>query len=509
MSEGLHNNYALLIGVGEFGPSYTTAKDVQEIKSVLTKSCGYIDDEDHIQLLQDKKATKESVLKGLHWLKEQVDKNSEATILIYYSGHGGEPKNNNDAYHLILHSNSYLSADEFTKALGEIKAKKFLVVVDSCYAGGMAADKSFTEKSFPVEQLARQLNLDELKNGEGRAVLSSSKKDQKSIFDHKIEMSIYTFHLLEALKGAGSQRGDEVVCVSDLMKYVARTVKSTAKYRYSKEQTPYFDIRGEDFPVALLSSPENKPEQQIYEGLMAGDFCYVLSSHISEKNKISGQIQERLKTNNIPFAIINPTKIDQKRDAESFKDSGLWYFKIAEIFDESFSLNSPAQQWWKEQANNYEKRKHELFNAYIEHKLLTSNKERVVIILDAIEKDRHLFEKLPFKYEFFRIIKSYYKKRGDNNDYGRLTFLMLDTFESLQDEDNVTLGWRINSFEQQPRLIINQDLSKRFKNMNYQDFLQGIWHYTNGDVYAMKGELQERIQELHKIVKNSLENFYQ
>ena len=94
MSYKLDNNYALLIGVGECIDSKwtlpVTVKDVQKLKSVLTNPdlCGYIDDEQHMRLLCNETATGPKILEGLKWLKQTIQEPSEATVIIYYSGHG-------------------------------------------------------------------------------------------------------------------------------------------------------------------------------------------------------------------------------------------------------------------------------------------------------------------------------------------------------------------------------------------------------------------------------------
>ncbi len=81
-------------------------------------------------------------------------------------------------------------------------------------------------------------------------------------------MSIYTYHFLEALQGAGNQPGDKLVKVSHLMNYLSETVPKTVKKEYNKEQTPFFDFATEDFPVALLRGGKGLPEAG-YESVKA------------------------------------------------------------------------------------------------------------------------------------------------------------------------------------------------------------------------------------------------
>ncbi len=65
-------------------------------------------------------------------------------------------------------------------------------------------------------------------------------------------MSIYTYHLIEALQGAGNREGDTEVHLSNLMNHLGRTVPASAQQFYHKVQTPFFDTATEDFAVALL-----------------------------------------------------------------------------------------------------------------------------------------------------------------------------------------------------------------------------------------------------------------
>jgi hypothetical protein len=94
MSGAFSHGYALLIGVGE--SAYlkwslpVTVKDMQALRMILTNPalCGYPDDDAHIRLLHDAGATKQAILDGLAWLAQQAAADSDATVVIFYSGHG-------------------------------------------------------------------------------------------------------------------------------------------------------------------------------------------------------------------------------------------------------------------------------------------------------------------------------------------------------------------------------------------------------------------------------------
>lgn len=266
MSNLFNHGYALLIGVGATAsPRWSlpvTVKDIQVLRSVLTNPelCAYPNDQNHLRLLHDDQATGQSILAGLEWLKVQAAADSEATVVVYYSGHGTFDLATSQ-YYLLQHdfkpsdvANTAISAQEFTAALRQIKAQRLLVIVDSCHAQGMATAKE-AEADLAADFLTTALPkgfVDELKQGEGRAVFTSSRGQQSSWVRKDGTMSIYTYHLIEALQGAANQPGDTVVRISNLMNHLGKTVPESTRIMYQQEQTPFFDYASEDFPVALL-----------------------------------------------------------------------------------------------------------------------------------------------------------------------------------------------------------------------------------------------------------------
>ena len=268
MSETFTHGYALLIGVGESAyPKWSlpvTVKDIQALQAILTDPnlCAYPNDEQHISLLHDAGATRSAILEGLAWLKEQATADPESTVVVYYSGHGWLEQST-DRYYLIPHDvepfdipNFALSALDFTHALHQIQSQRLVVIIDSCHAEGMAIAKNKkTAIKLPlsfVETAPPKSLVDDLKQGEGRAVFTSSRGNQSSWIRPDGTMSIYTYHLIEALQGAGNQSGDKVVRLSNLMNHLGKAVSESAYTLCQAEQMPFFDTATEDFAVAVL-----------------------------------------------------------------------------------------------------------------------------------------------------------------------------------------------------------------------------------------------------------------
>ncbi len=243
MGAAFTHGYALLIGVGESAYSKlslpVTVKDTQAVYAALIdpKLCGYTDNREHIRVLNNREATKAAILEGLDWLKQKSESDPDSTVFVYYSGHGFLDSNTNN-YYLLQHdikpgkvSSSALAAEIFTDALRKIQAERLFVVIDSCHAAGMASSKDAdSELDEEFEDFVRVSPskgfLDELK-GKGRVVFTSSEGKQNSLYVKS--NSIYTYHFLEALQGAGNMPGDTEVRVSNLMNYLGKAVPEAAR----------------------------------------------------------------------------------------------------------------------------------------------------------------------------------------------------------------------------------------------------------------------------------------
>ena len=275
MSDTFSHGHALLIGVGQsdydFWSLPVTVKDVHAIRAILTDPnlCAYPDDDRHIRLLHDQAATRSAILDGLAWLKTQVASDPEATALVYYSGHGWlhEPTGK---YYLIPHdvrpfniADSALPGQDFTDALRQIRAKRLLVMIDCCHAEGMAtAKKDLAVIELPpglVQAAPPKGLVEQLKQGAGRAVFTSSRGQQRSWIRPDETMSIYTYHLIEALQGAGNRPGDTVVHLSNLMGHLGKAVPESARALCNAMQVPFFDTAAEDFAVAVLRGGKGLP----------------------------------------------------------------------------------------------------------------------------------------------------------------------------------------------------------------------------------------------------------
>jgi hypothetical protein len=250
------NGYALIIGVGKDLP--VTVQDAETLKNLLVNPAVAAYPENQVRLLIEEKASRTGILTALAELKDSANKNQEATVLVYFSGHGGRIllPDGTSKYHLVPHdydpsnsSETSVSGAEFTALIQGIQAKKLVVLLDCCHAGGIPAVKepgaTFVKSPVPPELFAL------LDSGKGMIIIASSREDEVSYTGDPL--SLFTACLIEALRGQASVAKDGFARVLDVHIYLFDQVPK----RSSNNQHPFLkkalDL-GDNFPLCYYAS---------------------------------------------------------------------------------------------------------------------------------------------------------------------------------------------------------------------------------------------------------------
>ncbi|MFW5943396.1 MAG: caspase family protein [Chloroflexota bacterium] len=289
MTQTFAHGHAVIIGVDQNNVPRlalpTVAEDVQALYEVLThpQRCGY--PAQNVQLLRGPQATHKNILEALYQLQERVSADPQATAIVYYSGHG-MLDTYAEQYYLIPYDIQALErarldairAETFAAQLADLRPPRLLVILDCCHAAGVEAKEVDSERTtgplasrpFPLSLAAddpppiyepQQKDLALLAQGRGRAILNSSTGEQSSYIRSDGAMSLFTFHLVEALTGhAPYDEGDATILVTDVMSYVTRRVADTAR-REGRVQTPVMRTTGV-FPLALILGGEGLAKGQ-------------------------------------------------------------------------------------------------------------------------------------------------------------------------------------------------------------------------------------------------------
>ncbi len=246
MSNLFENGHALIIGVGKDLP--ITVKDAESIYNVLTNETKGAYNKNNVQLLTNYDATRQNIEQALDNLSAKCSQDPNATAIIYYSGHGAElPDLQGKTQYYLLpfdyeleDSNTFLPSRVFTEKINGINAKKMMVILDCCHAGGQeSTSKNIQEKA--IGSITKPANVNQqliktLKEGEGKVFLASCEDNELSYIKMGDQNSLFTKHLVQAMNGSNSDHYD-FVHVMDLIQHLFRAVPQEAM-SINKKQTP-------------------------------------------------------------------------------------------------------------------------------------------------------------------------------------------------------------------------------------------------------------------------------
>lgn len=257
MSSEFSNGYALVVGVG--ADLANTVDDALGLAGILKdpQRCAYPPTQ--VQVLAGDQATRAGVLAGLDKLAQAAD--PEATVVVYFSGHGYRVSSTmGEAYYLMPYGydtqrlyQTAINGVEFTMRLAAIPARKLLLLLDCCHAGGvgeaMAAGMDLAKAPLPPEALKL------LAKGSGRVLIASSRDAELSYAGKPY--SAFTLALVEALCGEGVAKQDGIVRVADLALHTREKVPGRTRDR----QHPILHFEHADnFAVAYYAGGDTQPK---------------------------------------------------------------------------------------------------------------------------------------------------------------------------------------------------------------------------------------------------------
>lgn len=264
MSQFFTQGHACIVGVGADLPN--TVDDAVGLANILQdpERCAY--PADQVQRLTGEQATRDNVLGAIAHLAATTTPDS--TVLVYFSGHGYKLSHPimGDRYFLMPYgydqkalATTAIAGDEFAAQLRAIPAKKLLLLLDCCHAGGLGdlSEQGFMVEKAPLPPEAQAL----FEKGKGRIVLASSRADEKSLAGRPY--SAFTLALIEALAGQGASVQDGYVRVADLAMYAREVVPR----RTAGRQHPILNFEGADnFHLAYYAGGAAEPKGLPYEG---------------------------------------------------------------------------------------------------------------------------------------------------------------------------------------------------------------------------------------------------
>jgi nucleoside phosphorylase len=262
---GTQQRWAILVGVGEYedvsayGRLDLCDHDVRAIRQQLLAS-GFQDD--HIVLLTDNETgnrvpKRENILAVLQSLSQITEEDD--VLLFYFSGHGATK--NGESYliprngrQVVLHDTA-VPMRRVKEIMNTAQARAKVVILDACHSGTNSHSKASEPMSADFIQQV-------FEKATGFAIYSSCQQEQLSYVWKEKNCSVFTYYVLEALKGKADTENKGLVTVNDLSKYVTYHVKLWASNR-QLSQIPLLNycVSG-DIILVRYTQQQNAPEQQ-------------------------------------------------------------------------------------------------------------------------------------------------------------------------------------------------------------------------------------------------------
>jgi serine/threonine protein kinase len=276
---------ALLIGIGRYlrteqvCPLRFAARDAEAMADLLVDPDVCAFSHAKVKLLADQSATRDAVAHHLSkWLPEQA-RGAEIAV-IYFAGHGMIHRfGHRDEGYLLpydadpddLVTRGVLMTD-LARWIEAIDAEAVVVCLDCCHAG-----KVIPRGRTPAESAARDMRIrpaifQEL-TGKGRYLIASCDDGQVSIEAETWGHGLFTYHLLEGLRGAGDRDGDGRVGITELFEYVAEAVHRDAD-AMGMRQKPWSCAIGPGgvyFSAPRARRDEGRPKTRRSEAVLAAE----------------------------------------------------------------------------------------------------------------------------------------------------------------------------------------------------------------------------------------------
>jgi len=226
--------WAVVIGINQYQDTRNlkyAVNDARAFKNYLKEYIGIPDD--NIFFLTDEAATKIKI-EGLMGTKIRRMARKDDTVIIFYAGHGAvetdplDPDGDGLEKYLLphdarlddLYSTSIAMADIKT-IFQRIHAERLIFIADTCYSGASGGRTMLASKSRAT--LSEKF-FERISKGKGRVILSASSANEVSKEDDYLKHGIFSYYLLEGLKGKADHDGDGIITVSELFSFLSRKV---------------------------------------------------------------------------------------------------------------------------------------------------------------------------------------------------------------------------------------------------------------------------------------------
>jgi hypothetical protein len=258
----IDERWAVVIGVSQYEsediPDLEFAEDdAQAVYDFLTSSAAGPFDEDHVLFLKNEEATGAAMREALFVFLQDAD--WDDLVMIYYAGHGAPDPNRPDNLYLLPYDSDLdaMAATAFpmwdvkTALRRQISAERVVVIADACHSAGTQGDGTWSgeDSDNPING-----GFAELFTPSRRLSITAADTNEFSLEDSRWEgHGVFTYFLLEALRGDGDMNGDGIVTFSEAYDYVANSVTAATEGRQNPQRSGFGDV-----PLAVVGESDSE-----------------------------------------------------------------------------------------------------------------------------------------------------------------------------------------------------------------------------------------------------------